>query len=490
MKMRQGKLLGLGLLASAGIFLISTLGPGKAVATLDPEVYPYAPSLLQYQQSKAPFTPPQTCAGCHPRQYEEWTASMHALALQDPIYQGELNKAIQEVGPDIARQCKGCHSPAGVVTGELTGAGLKGLSPMALAGVSCDICHSVSGHTGHLTPYHLPGNGSLVLSPGRDGATGPVLTKYVANKPAGHCGAGFHECIEQPLLKQAELCANCHQVHHHQTYTALESTYTEWRDSHYRVNNITCQDCHMVDSETFVRSADDFRKPQRGEYRHYFNGANFLVYALVEQAALKAGDQKLAANARQKFEMAVHRLQAAADLQLDPVYRDGRLAEIRVRVQNRRAGHNLPTSLTNIRQVWLELTVRDPDGKVIMTTGSIGDDGTLPPHARLFNSDGMGENFHFAVDPWEVIAFSRHDTIPPKGYKDVYYGVSPAPGLKGELLVEARLRYRQAEQKVAHALLSAVPADIDLAEIYGLTAMPALPVVDMVSKNTTIKVTP
>jgi len=473
--------------ALGGLLLAPLLftGIGTAMEKPDTELFPYAPSLLRYQESGASFTPPQVCAGCHPIQYEEWTASMHALSWHDPVYQGELVKALEAVGPEVAKQCIGCHTPAGLVTGEVTGAGISGLSDMALAGVSCDICHSVSGHSGWETPYRQPENASLILSPGRDGETGPVRTKHVPYKPNTGCGAGFHECIEQPLLKTAELCANCHQVHHYRTHTPLEATYREWKDGPYQVKGIHCQDCHMVDSETFLRSADTFQKPQRGEYRHYFNGANFLVYALVEQAALKKGDQKLAANARSKFEMAVHRLQAAADLEIIPLYRDEQLAELRVRVKNIRAGHNLPTSLTNIRQVWLELTVKDAQGNVVMTTGTVDEKGDLPANARKFNSEGMGEGFHFALDPWEVIAFSRHDTIPPRGYRDVYYGVT-AGQAAGPLTAEATLRYRQADQKVAHALLAAVPEDMDLAEIYGLTEMPDLPVVDMVSRSVTV----
>ncbi|MDF1615106.1 cytochrome c family protein [Desulfurivibrio dismutans] len=466
-----------------GLWLLP--GVAQAMGEVDPQLFPYNPSLLRYQPSQATFTPPQTCAGCHPRQYEEWTASMHALAWQDPVYQGELAKALDEVGPEVAKQCIGCHTPAGLVTGEVSGAGVSGLSDMALAGVSCDVCHSVSGHSGWETPYRQPENASLILSPGRDTADGPVRTKYGPYADQDHCGAGFHECVEQPLHKQAELCANCHQVHHYQTHTPLESTYREWKDGPYQVNGITCQDCHMVDIATFLRSADTFQKPQRGEYRHYFNGANFLVYFLVEQAALKAGDAKLAANAREKYEMAVARLQTAADLELTPIYRDEQLAELRVRVKNRRAGHNLPTSLTNIRQIWLEMTVKDAAGKVVMTTGTVDEQGKLPPYVRKFNSEGMGENFHFALDPWEVISFARHDTIPPRGYRDVYYGVNPGHH-QGPFTAEVTLRYRQAEQKVAHALLAAVPEDIDLAEIYGLTAMPDLPVVDMVSITQTI----
>ena len=157
-----------------------------------------------------------------------------------------------------------------------------------------------------------------------------------------------------------------------------------------------------------------------------------------------------------------------------------------MRVKNIRAGHNLPTSLTNVRQIWLEMTVRDQNGKVVMTTGTVDKDGELPQEARIFNSEGMDKGFHFAVDPWKVIAFSRHDSIPPKGYKDVYYGVSAESG-QGPLAIEVKLRYRQAEQKLAHALLAAVPKDIDLAATYGLTAMPDLPIVDMVSKSVQVK---
>jgi len=461
-------------------------GLGNSMDKPDPAEYPFAPSLLQYKKSAAEFTPPETCGECHSQQYNEWTGSMHALAFKDPVYQGELNKAVKAVGHDIARQCEGCHSPAGIVTGEIKMPGLSGLSDVALNGVSCDMCHSVSGHSGWQTPYRFPGNGSLILSPGKDTPSGPVLTKYGPYQPEEGCGDGFHECVEQPLHKKAELCANCHQVYHYETHTPIESTYREWKDGPYAVHDIACQDCHMVDFDTFLRSADTMKKPKKEEFRHYFNGANFLIYALTEQAAKKAGDTELAANVHKKYEMAVARLQAAADLVVIPIYRDKKLAEIKVRVKNIRAGHKLPTSLTNIRQIWLEMTVKDENGKVIMTTGTVDEKGALPSEARLFNSDGMGEGFHFAIDPWEIVAFSRQDAIPPKGYKDVYYGVS-APQSKGPLVVDIKLRYRQAEQEIAHALLAAVPEDMDLAAIYGLTAMPDLPVVDMVSKSVKIE---
>jgi len=45
---------------------------------------------------------------------------------------------------------------------------------------------------------------------------------------------------------------------------------------------------------------------------------------------------------------------------------------------NIRAGHNLPTSLTNVRQMWLEVTAKDEAGKVLFSSGAVSPDGALP----------------------------------------------------------------------------------------------------------------
>lgn len=451
---------------------------------VDKDFYPYAPSLVKWNKTGADFTPPETCAECHPQQYEEWMGSMHSLAFQDPVYQGELNMAIKKAGHEIAKQCEGCHTPAAVVKGEIKGAGLTGLSPLAMAGVSCDVCHSITDHTHWQTPYHQPENGSMILSPGKDGEDGPILTKNGPFPVEEGCGEDFHECVQNPLFLQSELCASCHQVFHYETHTPLEATYMEWKNGPYAAKGIECQDCHMVEIDAFKRSADEFIRPKRDEYHHYFNGANFLLYYLTELAAKKSGNDELAVNAHNKFEMAVARLQAAADLEVSPIYRNDKLAEIKVRVKNMRAGHNLPTSLTNIRQMWLEITAKDKDGKVIMTTGTVDAKGNLPPDVRLLNSDGQNDGFHFALDPWEIQSFARHETIPPKGYKDVHYGLAAEKGQP--ITIDVMLRYRQAEQKVAEKLLSVVPDDIHLNEIYGITEVPVLPVIDMVKKSVTI----
>ena len=87
-----------------------TVVAASTVFEVDHELYPYYPSLIKWNKSNAGFTEPAICAGCHPQQYEEWTGSVHALAFQDPIYQGELNKGFKAVGHEVTRQCESCHS--------------------------------------------------------------------------------------------------------------------------------------------------------------------------------------------------------------------------------------------------------------------------------------------------------------------------------------------------------------------------------------------
>jgi len=466
---------------------------GAAVAALaaspvfpvDREFYPYYPSLIKWNKSSVPFNAPEVCGGCHEKQYKEWNGSVHSLAFKDPVYQGELNKGVKAVGHEIARQCEGCHTPIGVVTGEIKGPGTGGLSAIALAGVSCDVCHSISGVTHQQTPARVAENGSFIMTPGVETTDGQTLIKRGPIPNHDKCGGGFHQCVESPLHLQANLCASCHQVYHYEDHFPIEATHNEWVAGPYAQKAIMCQDCHMVDIQTFKRTADQFVKPERTEYKHYFSGANYLLTYLGAGAAKKAGDEELAKSLMNQYEMAVERLKSAADLEVFPIYHDGKFDELKVRVKNIRAGHNLPTSLTNVRQMWLEITIKDEAGKIVMTSGTLNPDGTLSEVARNFASDGMGKDFHFAIDPWKVVGFSKHDTIPPRGYRDTYYGIHFPDDLK-KVTLEAKLRFRQADQKVAEALLAAVPKDINLDQMYGLKAVPPLPVVDMVVKEITV----
>src|SRR3989339_462946 len=91
------------LLVVVFLFCGGTSFGASKVFDVDRELYPYYPSLFKWNKSTVQFAAPEQCAGCHAKQYEEWTGSMHALAFHDPVYQGELNRAVKAVGHEVTR---------------------------------------------------------------------------------------------------------------------------------------------------------------------------------------------------------------------------------------------------------------------------------------------------------------------------------------------------------------------------------------------------
>jgi hypothetical protein len=198
-------------------------------------------------------------------------------------------------------------------------------------------------------------------------------------------------------------------------------------------------------------------------YTHEFVGANFAVPALF--------------GAEEHSRIARARLESAAEIgiHLPEKAVSGQLVLFKVEVGNVGAGHNLPTSLTEVREVWLDVTVLDPKGEVLMRSGALDEHGNIDPDANVFNTiavDGEGNPTH---KPWKISHFSRVRVIPPKG-SDVsaYTFLLPESVTKGELTIKAVLRYRSFSQELADSLLGEGSVKV--------------PVVDMVSAKVPLEV--
>jgi len=424
---------------------------------------PFYPSLINTHTGKpvnsGEFMSPDICGGCHGEIYAQWKGSMHSHAFVDPVFQALWKLGSKETEGLTDKLCAGCHTAIGTISEEIVMKdGEFQVSDIAKRGVQCDLCHTIVRSTFLETPTHEPQNASIIVEPG-DIKRGPYKDSQ----------SPFHKTAYSELHTKSEFCANCHNVFHPVTNFHIERTYDEWKFSVYAQNGIQCQDCHMKPLEQAVETARTLKiienpgkacamGPDRDQiYTHEFVGGNFTVTSLL-------GSQEHAEIAKQRLKSAAE-LTLTAPEQIVP----GNIATVEVTVTNVAAGHNLPTSLTEVRQMWLEVVVTDTNGTTLLHSGNTDEDGTIDPKAKMFNARAVDVQGKHTYKPWEINRFEYNNTIPPKGSSTTDYTFLVPAAVKGPVKVHATLRYRSYPQSLANQLL-------------GKDAI-TLPVVDMVHKE-------
>jgi hypothetical protein len=84
---------------------------------------------------------PESCRPCHPSHYEEWAASMHAYASDDPVFRAMNQRGQRESDGALGSFCVQCHAPIATRLG-LTEDGLNlDELPQQLQGITCAFCH-------------------------------------------------------------------------------------------------------------------------------------------------------------------------------------------------------------------------------------------------------------------------------------------------------------------------------------------------------------
>jgi hypothetical protein len=428
------------------------------------KAFPFFPSLLSSVDGRAvkssDFEDPGVCMGCHPELFRQWNGSMHSNAFVDPVFQALWRIGVQETGGEVERLCAGCHTAIGTMAGEVR-LGADGVfhagSEVAKKGVQCDLCHTIAGARDRETPTREPQNASIVVDPGA-----------VKRGPYKDSDSPYHDTEYSALHTSSEFCANCHNVFHPSNNFPIEDTYREWRSSVYAQAGIQCQDCHMMPVEKAIEAARTLVKPvnpgqpcvtgpKRDQvYTHEFVGANAVVTGLL--------------GAKDHAAIAVKRLQNAASiaLELPAAAAPGRMVAFKVRVRNETAGHNLPTSLTDVRQAWIEVVAK-AGGTEVYHSGALDAAGSVDPEATMFHAHAVDRQGHHTVKPWEVVRFESNTTIPPKGSATARYAFELPQDATGPLTVEATLHYRSYDQAVANLLLGA--------------GAPKIPVIDMVATS-------
>lgn len=346
------------------------------------------------------FSPSAGC-GCHAALVEEWKQSMHAKALSDPLYTTKVEEADKATNGALGPFCKKCHGPAATMMGEIASGKL---SEAGAEGVSCDFCHQVTG-----LAKGILGNTSQLAD--------PMGTKraHIQDPKAPH------PALYSALHESAEFCGGCHNVNHPVNGMHLEATYTEWKASSYAKEGVVCQDCHMsVQAGVMGPSKGQACAggPERDNIFHmtFAGGQVALGNAQAATAMLKSAA---------KIELTVAEIATA-----------GTTTPIKVTVANTGAGHYLPTGLTEVREMWLEVYSVNAEGKKT----AIGE--------RKFGTILQDDKGNAPVELWEATKIKSDDRIPPKESVTEGYDFEMPRGDEA-VTIKAVLNYRSASEEFA-----------------------------------------
>ncbi|MBI3960603.1 MAG: hypothetical protein HY328_17470 [Chloroflexi bacterium] len=371
-----------------------------AVATTDPLLQrlaqPYDTTLFAHSPATtrdgqrldvAHIAQAGACAECHGELFSAWQTSGHARSASSPLYRARAKVASQNTQAEIAPFCAGCHTPIGLLSGQIRtrwswfGQESYPLDAAAQSGVQCSVCHAISAVTG-------AADGAYVLDPARLGFTD--VTMATADLHATDLG--------NELYATPEFCATCHEATSLVNGLPVMTTYSEWWASRFNsgdpATTVTCQGCHFADG-------------RHGSLRR---------------------EDLLAA--------------ATVDLSLEADGAEGLTAQ--VVVANVGAGHSLPTGATELQQMWLEVRATDGGGRQIFVSGGVDGYGDPLPDAVTFGTEWVDAEGKPTERLWEAASILRDQRIAAGGVFTATYAIPLPPGWEAPLRVRAALNYRAA----------------------------------------------
>ena len=286
------------------------------------------------------FEPNETCADCHgeiARQYSRSLMSQSFTHKWDEVEYFELalpHSLKDEKVAGVKAGCNGCHAPLAYLAGDIPPK-RPSEGTRANEGVSCDVCHSITGFDGE-----VPFNFNYVMDPG----------DYKQGARPGMESDG-HEIAINDFLTTAEFCGICHNEK--DPYGMwVKATHLEWKEGPYGQKGITCQDCHMPRSDG--RLTDDGEVVE-GARQHIFHG--------VHSAERLTGAVEVFLYPREES------VAAGGEIVID------------AKVLNAKAGHMIPSGSVEERVVWLHVEARDGKGNTwhlpVDRKGFEGEDWTI-----------------------------------------------------------------------------------------------------------------
>jgi hypothetical protein len=390
------------------------------------------------------FEKDEVCAECHTdiaRQYAQSMMKQSFTHAWDEIEYYELALPHAKKEPKVAgieAGCNGCHAPLAFLAGDIPPKRPKE-GTRANEGVSCDLCHSITGFVGE-EAYNF----NFISKPGKVKQGRRVGTE-----------SAHHEIASNPFTMSTELCGTCHNEK--DPYGQwVKATQLEWKKSPQAKAGIVCQDCHMPPAAGNPAPGGD-GKEHPDVRQHLFHGAH--------------DSSKLAGS----VEVQIH---AGADT-VGP----GGTIELMATVVNAKAAHMIPSGSAEERVLWLHVEARDKRGKryplavnakgfegEAMTIADpkalayqdIGDikglkafkglprDGDVPKGDRIFRLPYLDPKGRMTIAQWHTASFGPDYRLAPLEAKnETYTWKLPKKISTGPVTVTATVWYSRLVSSVA-----------------------------------------
>jgi hypothetical protein len=309
---------------------------------------PAAPGNL----TRAQLLDPETCKGCHPVHYREWSSSMHAYAARDPVFLAMNRRGQRETGGKLGDFCIKCHAPMAVVDKSTRdGLDLDRL-PDKDRGVSCYFCHNAIGVEGDHNAMVRLANDTTMRGPIRD----PV-------PPRVHQAASS-DTFDPSSPNSTAMCGGCHDIVT-QNGVHLERTLEEYRSGIFSKSATgappafdSCVGCHMPPRQGFAAIAPA-GVGQRAVHEHLWPGVDVALTPFPHRDAMRSAVEEC------QLELA-----SVSYFTLEVTPPD--LFSFQIETL---AGHNEPSGAAQDRRMWLEFMAYDKSGRLLeqVSSGNIAD---------------------------------------------------------------------------------------------------------------------
>jgi len=376
-----------------------------------------------------------TCRGCHDQIVEQHLASEHERSFTNPAFQAQYQKDLlpkAATDPYLhaeACECIACHEPVTYATNGPRALSLQEIDPK-MNGVTCDICHSMTGYRGA-----KPQNGNYLVEPS-DRKLGPFQ------------GEGDWHHIYSELQTKSDICAVCHEaVNRHGL--RIKATFTEWQESTFAQQGVQCQDCHMNVDGFLTAGKPRFSSgkaaamslgsaPQRERlYTHQFPGAHSKTQI---EGAITLAIEAMPPNDSQNHTLALD-----------------------VTVDNSRTGHSMPSGSADLRLLWMEVLVRIGDEPIAQpaviaepvaldesSAHSLAGRGRfdsillgpeIPKGSRIYRAVFIYGAGQATLDSYNAVAKLFDNRLKAAEKRKESYRFRISEGAKGDITIKATLKY-------------------------------------------------